>query len=41
MRNFVISVSFRQDIGSICKRKMYQIDPESVEKIEDFRELSL
>ena len=36
MRSFVISVSFREEISSIYKRKMPQIDREIVEKVEVF-----
>ena len=33
---FVVSVSFRQKISSICERKMHQIDPEIADKLEHF-----
>ena len=34
MGQLVVSVYFRQEISSICKNKMPQIDPENVKKFE-------
>ena len=36
MRKFDFSMSFRQEISSICKRKMPQTCPGYVEKVEVF-----